>query len=167
MMLIMKVVFFLAEEASGICRSTDGSNKVHSLSGTSGTFFSPDYPVPYSDDARCIWTISVPAGKRVKLTFEGFDLNSYTGVTCDYNTEKRDYVQIRDGQVSESKELALYCGYHTLLYAKDVYSTGRYMWVKYHSSSADRGESKGFKVRFDAVDLRKYYALTAFFQDSG
>ncbi|KAJ7371404.1 hypothetical protein OS493_025866 [Desmophyllum pertusum] len=92
------------EEAAGICRSTDGSNKVRSLIGTSGTFFSPNYPVPYPNDVRCIWTISVPAGKRVKLTFEDFDLDK-DFVTCDYQTEKIDYVQIRDGQVSEVKSL--------------------------------------------------------------
>ena len=72
-------------------------------------------------------------------------------------------MQIRDGQVSESKELALYCGYNTYGAIKDVYSTGRYMWVKFHSNSTVNNWylSKGFKAHFDAVDLRKYYALTA------
>ncbi|KAJ7371397.1 hypothetical protein OS493_025859 [Desmophyllum pertusum] len=51
------------EEGYGICRSSNGSREVHKLSGSSGTIFTPGYPMPYPDDATCIWKISVPAGK--------------------------------------------------------------------------------------------------------
>ena len=151
-------MFFLLvlEEASGICRPSDGSGKVHSLSGSSGTFFTPDYPVPYPNDATCIWTITVPDRKRVKLKFEELDLDTvYFG--CD-EVNKKDYVQIRDGQDQESKELAIHCGYYLSSSSSEVYSTGRYMWVKFHSNfQSSWPHAKGFKAHFEAVDLRKYY----------
>ena len=73
---MVTLFFILTEEASGVCRPWDGSSMIHSLSGSSGTFFSPDYPAPYPKNARCIWTITVPAGKRVKLKFEDFGLET-------------------------------------------------------------------------------------------
>lgn len=86
---------FITEEASGLCRLSDG-RKVRKLSGSSGTLITPDYPYYYPDDVRCTWTISVPAGKVVKLTFDRFRLN----LNPDYcQTGINDYVQIRDGKV--------------------------------------------------------------------
>jgi len=149
---------FVSEEASGICRRSDWSSKVHWLRGSSGTFFTLDYPVPYPEDATCIWIISVPARKRVKLKFEDFDFGTVFS-SCKQLTSEIDYVQIRDGQGSESKELAIYCG-HNIFTPSDVYSTGGYMWVKFYSNSQNNMSwqgGKGFKAHFEAVELRKYY----------
>ncbi|KAL9973592.1 hypothetical protein ACROYT_G020067 [Oculina patagonica] len=140
------------EEASGICRSSDGRNKVRRLSGSSGTFLSPNFPYYYPDDVRCIWTISVPAGNVVKLRFENFELN-LDPEDCKRSTKtSKDYVQIHDGQVPESKELALYCGNFLSMGPSDVYSTGRYMTVIFQSISDGQLENRGFKARFEAVD---------------
>ena len=144
---------FVSEEASGICHPPYGSSKVHWLNGSSGTFFTPDYPVPYPEDATCIWIISVPARKKVKLKFEKLDFETGS-FSCKQLPNKEDYVQIRDGQDQESKELALHCGYYESSSYSDVYSTGRYMWVKFHSDANNIGEqAKGFKAQFEAVDL--------------
>ncbi|XP_078370603.1 tolloid-like protein 2 [Oculina patagonica] len=141
-----------AKEASGICRSSDGRNKVRRLSGSSGTFLSPNFPYYYPDDVRCIWTISVPAGNVVKLRFENFELN-LDPEDCKRSTKtSKDYVQIHDGQVPESKELALYCGNFLSMGPSDVYSTGRYMTVIFQSISDGQLENRGFKARFEAVD---------------
>ena len=146
---------FVSEEASGICHPPHGRSKVHWLNGFSGTFFTPDYPVPYTDDATCIWIISVPARKRVELKIKKLDFVNVS-FSCKRLTNKEDYMQIRDGQDEESKELALHCGYSSSY--SDVFSTGRYMWVKFHSNAQDsRLGAKGFKAHFEAVDLRKYY----------
>jgi len=145
---------FVSEKASGICRPSDESSKVHQLQGSSGTFFTPDYPVPYPVNTTCIWTIYVPARKRVQLKFENLDFGAVF-FSCKQLTNEKDYVQIRDGWDSESNELAIYCGYYNNR-ASDVYSTGRYMWVKFQSSDHRQG-GKGFKAHFEAVDLRKLY----------
>ena len=153
----MLVILFLpSEEASGICRPWDDSYTVHSLGGSSGTFFSPDYPVNYPGNARCVWTIRVPAGKRVKLIFEDLDLQT-TFYTCkSQSTSDMDFVQIGDGQDTDNKELAIYCGYQSFYSGfPAVHSTGRYMWVKFYSNSHNIFTKKGFKARFEAADLGK------------
>ncbi|KAL9973602.1 hypothetical protein ACROYT_G020078 [Oculina patagonica] len=143
------------EEASGICRPWYGGNTVQTLSGPSGTFFSPGYPVPFPENGRCIWTITVPSGKRVKLKFEDLDLvTSYT--SCNQqNVIEMGFVQIRDGQDQESRELAFHCGYQSSFSGiPEVYSTGRYMRVDFFSNSPKGWDGrKGFKARYEAVDF--------------
>ena len=123
--------------------------------GSSGTLYTPDYPIPYPDGTTCIWTISVPLGRRVKLTFEHFELAKsslsagYGYCKYDKLTMDRDYVEIRDGAWSDSRELGSFCG-NKLDF--EFYSTGRHMWVKFHSTSDGRKEYKGFKAHFEAVD---------------
>lgn len=150
---------FLSEEASGVCRlSSDNFNR---LSGFSGTFFSPDYPVPYPNYARCYWILSVPSGKRVKLKFEDFDFRPVSS-SCMKRTTEADYVQIGSGVVPGRNALARYYGYASVS-GLNVYSTGRNMWVKFYSTSSNRSQSsKGFKAHFEAVDFRKY-SLSFFF----
>ena len=104
----------------------------------------------------------MPAGKRVKLKFDDLDLKKVYSSCEQLRTNENDYVQIRDGQDPESKELALYCGYQTIFSSfPEVFSTGRYMWIKFYSNSPQTfRRKKGFKARFEAADLRKYYPLT-------
>ena len=148
---------FFVEEAAGICRSAFLHTDVSRLRGTSGTFFSPDYPVPFPTNRTCTWTITVPAGKIVKLTFENFTI----AVERDlwYCTEEwKDYVEIRDGLTSNGKELARYsCSWRATPDVPDVYSSGRYMWVNFHSGPREsvfkrNDKNKGFKAHFEAVD---------------
>ena len=140
-------------EASGICRSPYLGSQVSRLNGSSGTFFSPDYPVPYPKGATCVWEITVPKGKVVKLTFENFALASRSS---DCHHDGKDFVEIRDSLSSTGKELGRYnCDLNTPDPLPDVYSTGRHMLVKFHSSvdsSVRRKEDKGFKAKFEAVD---------------
>ncbi len=141
---------------------------VHMLSGSSGTFFSPDYPVPYPNNVRCIWTISVPAYKVVKLKFEDLDLETSFHSCYELNvqsTNEIDFVMIGNGQDPESKEIAFYCGYQSFYSGfPEVNSTGRYMWIKFYSNSP-RGwrTEKGFKASFEAVDICKYCQFARFF----
>ena len=101
--------------------------------------------------------ISVPAGKIVKLTFEDFDLGlSFTA--CKDRTDEIGFVEIRDGQRSDSKELARYCDYNNIYSVSDVYSTGNYMRVKFSSTSRSE-TAKGFKARFVAFEFCKYNSL--------
>ena len=152
---VVTLLSLLAAEASGICRPSNGNDKINEISGLSGTIFTPDYPVPYPNDARCNWIISVRPGKRVELKFEDFDFGPVSS-SCKKRTNEKDYVQIGSGQVPGKNTLALYCGYAAVT-ALNVYSTGQYMWVKFYSISSNRSfSSKGFKAHFEARDIRKY-----------
>ena len=154
---VIKQVFFIlcTEEASGICRPPYSDSVVSSLSGSSGRFFSPDYPVPYPESATCTWTITVPEGKRVKLTFENFTL-SKNPMTFDCRNDWSDFVELRDSFSSTGKKIGRYnCDFNTPDLPPVVYATGRYMFVKFQSSSSSsfrRKDDKGFKAKFEAVD---------------
>ena len=152
---VAKLLSFLTVEASGICRLSNGSDKINRIRGFSGTIFTPDYPVPYPNDARCNWIITVPSGKRVKLKFEDLDFGPVSS-SCKKRTNEKDYVQIGSGLVPGENALALYCGYAAVS-ALDVHSTGKHMWVQFYSISSNRFfSSKGFKAHFEALDIRKY-----------
>ena len=145
---------FLAAEASGICRPFDSRDR--RLTGSSGTFFTPNYPFPYPSRSTCVWMISVPAGKAVKLIFENFHIETDTP-NCRTSSNSKDYVQIRDGESIESERLDVVCGYGGAI-PPVVYSAGRYLWVRFSSTSLGNWQrSKGFKAHFKAIDPGKYY----------
>ncbi|CAH3166410.1 unnamed protein product [Pocillopora meandrina] len=127
------------EEAFGACQSSEGNAEHIRFTGSSGTLFSPFYPTPYPRKVTCIWVISVPANKRVKLTFDKFNL------------DREDNVRILDGQKSGSEEVAVYYGYNLFSRESAVYSTGGYMRIKFQSSQ-DSWNHTGFKARFEAVE---------------
>ena len=130
-----------AEEAFEACQSSEGNAEHIRPTGSSGTLFSPFYPTPYPRKVTCIWVISVPANKRVKLTFDKF------------NVDREDNVRILDGQKAGSEEVAVYYGYNLFSRESAVYSTGGYMRIKFQSSQ-DSWNHTGFKARFEAVEPR-------------
>ena len=152
-------MFFLnlfAEKADGICRPPREEGNYIVVKGSSGTIFTPDYPVPYEDYTTCVWLIYVPDRKRVKLTFTDFELGKGV-IDTKYNFCNRkfdmDYVEIHDGEWSGAKHLGIYCGKKTSF---DVYSSGRNMWIKFHANRDGVRAYKGFKAHFESVDLRKF-----------
>ena len=142
----MLLLHSFAEEAFGACQSSEGNVERIRLTGSSGTLFSPFYPTPYPKNVTCIWVISAPANKRVKLTFDKFDLN------------REDNVRILDGRKSSSEEVAVYHGYNLFSSESAVYSSGRYKRIKFHSSLASWYRT-GFKAHFETVDPRKYIMI--------
>ncbi|KAL9973599.1 hypothetical protein ACROYT_G020075 [Oculina patagonica] len=144
-----------AVESYGMCRVSAKPGKVYWPNGSSGMLYTPDYPIPYPAGTNCFWIITVPTGKRVKLTFEDFELekNSFnTGYSnCKYDQIEvyRDYVEMRDGPWSNSRDLGVYCGNKL---GFKFYSTGHQMWIKFRSAADGSGQSKGFKAHFEAVE---------------
>lgn len=140
------LLYSFAEEALGVCQSLDGNAKRNRLTGSSGSLFSPFYPAPYPTNSSCIWVISVPANKRVKLIFDKIEI------------DRKDHVQVLDGRKSWSKELAVYHGYNLFSTGSAVYSTRKYMRIQFHSYQGS-SDYAGFKAHFEAVDPRKYIII--------
>ena len=142
--------FFFTEEAKAISRTPNQNGNAMSLSGSSGTFFSPDYPAPYISGTLCIWTITVPLGKIVELTFEDFYI-TLEELSRDYN-----FVEIRDSLYSNGTLLARSsCDVSPAYFPTTVYSTGSYLWVKFHADCSvysTRSKDRGFKANYMAFD---------------
>ena len=103
----------------------------------SGQLKSPKFPNNYPNDKICYWTITVPFGFSVYLSFEIFEV-SINPPPCKY-----DYVEIRDGGDRTSKLLGRFCG-KTL--PGSITSTGNQLFVKFHSDSS--ASKKGFSASF-------------------
>ena len=102
---------------------------------------SPNYPNSYPNNINCIWTITAPPGKKVKFTFNRMVLEYYNAACT------ADYVELRSGLNSYSSRIGRYCG-STPPTAR--YSSGRYMWVKFHSDQSST--FSGFSANYEAVD---------------
>ena len=91
-----------------------------SLSGSSGSFSSPNYPRDYDNNLRCSWGITVPSGYLVKVTFGSFKVEN-----------RWDYLRIYDGPSSSSAQLAVLTGPRSTPF---VYlSTGTRLWFTFHT----------------------------------
>jgi len=64
---------------------------------------SPNYPLDYMPDKECVWRITAPDNHQVALKFQSFELEKHDG--CAY-----DYVEIRDGNQSDSRLIGRFCG---------------------------------------------------------
>ena len=56
--------------------------------GETGEFTSPNYPSNYPANTLCTWKITGQPGKKIKVTFLDFDLQSgsgYYGYSCPYD----------------------------------------------------------------------------------
>ena len=55
-----------------------------SVTGTSGTFYSINYPNHYYHNYEEQYTITVEAGLRISLVFEHFDIENHVSCLYDY-----------------------------------------------------------------------------------
>lgn len=54
-----------------------------------GVVTSPGFPSPYNHESECVWTITVPAGDTITLTFTTIDIEFAN--SCDY-----DFVEVTE-----------------------------------------------------------------------
>ncbi|XP_035278810.1 CUB domain-containing protein 2 [Anguilla anguilla] len=73
------------------------------LTGLSGIISSPGYPVEYSNNADCSWTVHVSNRTVVSLVFLDFQLENNEG--CNF-----DFVALFDGPTVTHRHLGNYCG---------------------------------------------------------
>ncbi|CAL8311895.1 unnamed protein product [Merluccius merluccius] len=69
----------------------------------SGSFSSPNYPLPYHPNAECYWRIRSSRGSALRLSFSDFHLEASGG--CVY-----DYLAVYDGNSTNAPQLAKLCG---------------------------------------------------------
>ena len=118
------------------------NNNIH-LDTTSGTIYSPDYTSQptYPPNMTCTWIITAPKDHNIKLTFSSFEL-SPANTACLAG----DFVQLRDGKTSDSRDLGSYCSNDT---PADIFSTGQHLWMTF--SSDHSVERRGFVASYKIV----------------
>ncbi|XP_063061336.1 ST14 transmembrane serine protease matriptase a [Engraulis encrasicolus] len=103
------------------------------LSASSGTFKSPNYPDYYPPFTSCVWSIQVPSGKYIKVTFEKFLVSEpgQDGTSCS-----KDYVKINGkklcGEFSNVVETAEE-SYLTVVFSSDASYVDRGFTAKYEA----------------------------------
>ncbi|XP_055850904.1 dorsal-ventral patterning protein tolloid [Episyrphus balteatus] len=106
---------------------------------------SPNYPVEYLPDKECIWKITVPENHQVALKFQSFEIENHDN--CIY-----DYVEIRDGNRSDSELIGVFCGYKL---PPNIKTNSNQMYVKFVSDSTV--QKAGFSALFmQEVDECKF-----------
>ncbi|XP_074496372.1 ST14 transmembrane serine protease matriptase a [Sebastes fasciatus] len=126
----------VSQVQSGSKGTTCGSN----MTGEKGNFSSPNFPNYYPPRTSCQWSIQVPAGKAVKVTFRKFLLNEpggENGKDC-----RKDYVELN------GKKL---CGDKPDGTVTETSSTNK-MDVIF--SSDDSYVDRGFDAWYEAIDAK-------------
>ena len=99
-------------------------SKVYTLSEANASFSSPGFPNYYRYSKDICWTIKAAAGHNIWLKFSSFHLPSYMDCTIF------GVVEVRDGHNVSGTLLGRYCGFQAPF---TVYSSDRYMWIKFKS----------------------------------
>lgn len=125
---------------SQIRRGSKGTTCGGQLTGVKGNFSSPNFPNYYPPRTSCQWSIQVPTGKAVKLTFRKFLMNE-TGQENSKDCRK-DYVQVN------GKKL---CGEKPDGTVTETSNTNTMSVVFFSDASyVDRG----FEASYEAIDIK-------------
>lgn len=149
--------FLLAASSKELCLSGNIYNNNLTLTSLNGTLQSPKLGFSYPPYLKCDWFITVPEGNIVKLHFDSFELEWSSGCTGDY-------LEVIDGNNSNSKSIGRFCGSGLYMYAhpESIRSSGRYMLVRFRSDWLSGGYDDGFKVTFTAEDESSELELFVF-----
>uniref|UniRef100_A0A914ZLL6 CUB domain-containing protein n=1 Tax=Parascaris univalens TaxID=6257 RepID=A0A914ZLL6_PARUN len=113
-----------------------------------GTITSPNYPEKYFAHMYCIYVINVATDKRVRLTFDVFELEVVPNrEDCAYDSVEVYDVYINDNEHSEMH--GRFCG---TFMPPSILSTGSQLTVVFKSDRSVNGA--GFSARWQAVDAQ-------------
>ncbi|CAH3175165.1 unnamed protein product, partial [Porites lobata] len=114
----MKFVFVLSLM---LCYSSAQSADSRCGSVVNNALTSPGFPGHYPDNMHCVYNVSIPSGKALKISFSTFSLEPFPG--CWY-----DYLRIVD---DNKRTRGRYCGRE--LSGKVVLVNGNYALITFHS----------------------------------
>jgi len=126
-------------------KSSSGDYDRITLNGTNGELASYQYPLLYSNDVICSWTIEVPVGYIINITFHSFDLQQSQDCQDDYVLIKQENHSWQTGEtVTDSRR---FCG--SSLPAA-IQSNHTKMDVDFVADSS--GRYPGFHASYTAVE---------------
>ena len=119
-----------------------------SINASNGQISSPNFPNNYDANRICIWNITVPGGKIIKLTFLNFTLvagkhDDCAGAAAD---SARVFITNVASHGGKPKDFKI-CGQKL---PPPVYSVGNFIQVRFESRTGL--VNKGFNVTFEEID---------------
>uniref|UniRef100_A0A7G3AGB7 Cubilin n=1 Tax=Lutzomyia longipalpis TaxID=7200 RepID=A0A7G3AGB7_LUTLO len=118
------------------------------LTSPRGSIISPNYPMPYAENAQCVWKIVVSQGSTVQIIFSDLDLEK--SADCSY-----DYLEVFDGKDAGSTSLGKFCSAedHPLY----LETTGSFAMIRMRTDYS--GQGRGFSLRYDTICKREVSSL--------
>ncbi|XP_072933024.1 cubilin-like [Epargyreus clarus] len=110
------------------------------LTGSSGSITSPNYPNAYNENCECFYKIVVSSGSRIRLSFADLQLERSTDCTDDY-------VEIFDGRDLNSASVGRFC--HMSPNLKSIETTSNHAYIKFRSDYVVR--AKGFLLNYETI----------------
>lgn len=110
------------------------------LSGSTGSISSPNYPINYHENAECFYKIVTSHGSRLKIIFSDLDLERSRDCSDDY-------VEIYDGRDTNAPRLGRYCSID--VNTNNIETTTNYAFIKFRSDFAISG--KGFMLMYHTL----------------
>ncbi|XP_048254450.1 cubilin-like isoform X3 [Haliotis rufescens] len=131
-----KLAFTACEPTSSCARGLNCGSSLPSASTSTWRYLSsPGYP-NYNNNMECKWTISAPAGYKIKAEIIALSLEYEA--TC-----ARDYLRFSDGSSSYDTKLGKYCNG-----TRDVVSSSNVMTITFHTDGSVTG--RGFSLKYMA-----------------
>ncbi|XP_048254456.1 cubilin-like isoform X9 [Haliotis rufescens] len=133
-----KLAFTAVEPTSSCANGFNcGSSLLSASTSTWRYLSSPGYPnYNYNNNMECKWTISAPAGYKIKAEIIALSLEYEA--TC-----ARDYLLFSDGSSSYDTKLGKYCNG-----TRDVVSSSNVMTITFHTDGSVTG--RGFSLKYMA-----------------
>ena len=124
------------------------------LNGSSGFFWSPNFPNNFLANSDCTWNITVPSGKIIKMSFLSFTLKSGQNKDCAGAPAGSARVSITNVASDDRKTPFQLCGQDL---PHPVYSEGNSIQVRFVSGST---VERGFNATYEATnkDLCKSFS---------
>lgn len=114
------------------------------LQGIRGEIISPNFPKEYFHNSKCIWTVTVPEGKLVRLKFVNFNVEG------DANRQRcpHDALTVWNSSDSDASVIGKFC--NSYLPPSTICSAGNTLRLKFHSD--DALAYTGFNITFSELD---------------
>ncbi|TST47744.1 CUB domain-containing protein 2 [Bagarius yarrelli] len=113
------------------------------LTGLSGVITSPGYPLEYSNNAECLWTIQVSNRSVITLVFLDVQLENNEG--CNF-----DYIALFDGPTVQHRHIGNYCGNER---PPNTVSTSNQLLIVFRSDFNIGG--RGFKAHYYSAECQQ------------
>ncbi|XP_039692963.1 CUB and sushi domain-containing protein 2 isoform X4 [Pteropus medius] len=111
----------------------------NSVTGTQGTLLSPNFPVNYSNNHECIYSIQTQPGKGIQLKARAFELS------------EGDILKVYDGNNNSARLLGVFSRSEML--GVTLNSTSSSLWLDFITDAENT--SKGFELHFSSFELIK------------